>query len=301
MRIVGKDYTENIVRILLDSKDLIDVLEHHRPVGAEDLHAWLTARNSQLVYTMTNISEFAAPLREPETDILVMRGLLQAAEALPHCYLKEGTISRDEIRMAAEAFVEGHECEPWNPYVIRWDETLMPVGASPARIFINYRLDEIVFALWRTNPDIFAQRQHGALVLGGIRHDRALPVGELRTARQNFPYSLRSKLPRYGVNMPEDRIDEFANWLYCNPRRAPGHRMSYEIYHAIRANVHDRLNLSDLRDTAHGYALPYVDVITMDRRMTEYATQVLRRTAKDFPGAIETRICRSISVVLNEF
>lgn len=289
------------MRILLDSKDVIDVVEHHRPITPEELRVWLTEHNSQLVYTMTNISEFAAPLGDSDTDILHMRSLLQTVEALPHCCLKEGTIARDELRLAASAFLEGREYNTLNPYVPRWDDTLMPDGPSPARIYVNYRLDDIVLSLWRRNGDIFNQARHGMLVLGGIRHDRALPVGELRTAQQNFPYSLRSKLPGYGITVPDAQIDELATWLYSDPHRAPGHRMSYEMYHAIRGNVHDKLNLSDLRDTAHAYALPYVDVITMDRRMAEYATQVIRRTNKKVPGTIATRLYRRIEDMLAAF
>jgi hypothetical protein len=111
------------VRILLDSKDVIDVVEHRRPVSPEEMAAWLTAHDSRIVYPMTNISEFAAPLGDSATDILHMRSLLQVAETLPHCYLKEGTIARDELRLAASAFVESREYNALNPYVPRWDET----------------------------------------------------------------------------------------------------------------------------------------------------------------------------------
>jgi hypothetical protein len=181
------------MRILIDSKDLIDIVEYRRPIAADDFSSWLILYDSELVFTMTNISELAAPLRERNTDILHIRSLLQMAEKLPHAFLREGTIAQEELTSAAIAFLQDGKYETINPYVDRWDSALMPKGDSMARIYVNYRLDEIVFALWRTDPNtLLHSRRHSKLVIGGILSDRALPESVRRTARRNFPFSLRT-------------------------------------------------------------------------------------------------------------
>lgn len=94
-------------------------------------------------------------------------------------------------------------------------------------------------------------------------------------------------------------MDEFAKWLYLRPDIAPGHRKSYETYHAIRANKTDKLAASDIPDNAHIYALPYVDVATMDRRMTGYITQVQRQLNKSYPGTPITPVYPNVKVLID--
>ena len=50
------------MRILLDSRDLINIAEHSRPITAENLEAYLRARNHEIVLSFTNVRELSGPL-----------------------------------------------------------------------------------------------------------------------------------------------------------------------------------------------------------------------------------------------
>ena len=89
---------------------------------------------------------------------------------------------------------------------------------------------------------------------------------------------------------------EFSNWMYENSNRCPGIRLSYEVWHQIVKNKTDVLQDSDMEDYQHLINLPYVDVITLDRRMTGYVAQAAKRMGMDIKG----RICKSVVDILDE-
>jgi len=62
----------------------------------------------------------------------------------------------------------------------------------------------------------------------------------------------------------------FAEWVYENPARCLGIRFNHEVYRALLENLTDIPETADFSDLAHVYAVPYVDAITLDRRMRHY-------------------------------
>jgi hypothetical protein len=76
------------MRLLLDAKDLINLVVHRTPVSLVDFSNWLNQRSAKLVLTAMNVSELVAPLKEGG-DFLEIRVLLQAMERSPVCYLRE--------------------------------------------------------------------------------------------------------------------------------------------------------------------------------------------------------------------
>ena len=147
-----------IMRFLLDAKDLIDAVEHNRPIPLTDFDQYLRTRGHELVLTSTNVREFVAPLFT-DGDCLKMRKLLQDLEALPVCYLREATILHEELAVAWRAYESENNYAGIDPYVTRWDETLFP-GEAPSRIFVAFRLDEIIHRLYRrrSKPLLIPQR-----------------------------------------------------------------------------------------------------------------------------------------------
>ena len=91
------------------------------------------------------------------------------------------------------------------------------------------------------------------------------------------------KLFRIGkIVLDEAALDGFGKWIFADPRRCPGFRLHYSTYHELVRNVRDLPKDSDLLDFAHIPAIPYADAITMDRRMTDYATRVSRRLQAEY-------------------
>ena len=275
------------MRFLLDAKDLIDVAEHGRPMALSDFHNYLRSSGHEIVLTSTNVREFAAPLAT-DGDFLKMRGLLQSLEALPVCYMRESTILDEELRAAWRAFDSSTKYEGINPYVGRWDETLF-TGEASTRILVNFRLDEIIYRLWRRNSRILLMPWRNiAWMRPEFERQRNIPASERLSLKENFKHSVGRHLQgglRFGIlDVPVEKVDQaaFGNWIYSNPDRCPGFRLHYNTYHELVANVRDVPKDSDLLDFAHILAIPYVDAITMDRRMCDYARRVGRRLHKEY-------------------
>ena len=272
------------MRVLLDSRDLINLIEHSRPTTSQEFDAYLRSHNDEVVLTFTNVRELAGPLATGG-DFMRLRPFLQSLEQMPHAYLKEVTIVAIEIQAAVEAFNAGTEYpENRSPYVTRWDRTLMtPPGQqrSATDNWVNLRLDEIIYYIRRFNPGIFAPPKHHLGNLQAIlQNDRnALRAGQA-PARQHFIRSIKAHAATHRVSLPNGREDEFAEWVYANPGRCPGLRLNHETYRALMANYADIPETADFSDLAQICALPYVDAATLDRRMCHYTTVASRKILK---------------------
>ena len=124
-----------MLRILLDAKDLIDIVEHGRPITVDQFRAWLIDKKAAVVLSFTNINDFVGKAFE-QNAFLEMRPLLQSIETLPHTYMQEGMIKINELREALVGYRAGREPSPINPYVRRWDETAFWENASAANILV---------------------------------------------------------------------------------------------------------------------------------------------------------------------
>lgn len=266
-------------RVLLDASDIINILEHSRPT-VEALESSLHSRNATLVLTFTNVLEFVRPILD-DGDFLRFRPLLQRLERLPIRYLRNAHIPMQELKGAVEAFLSGAEYQAIDPYVRRWEETAQLPGMSVCEMLVDLRIDEAVYMIWKTNPEAIrgpakAAARLRALVVADRRLVRANPV---RPAK-NFVNAVGRYLQRsvlYDFACPENRIQELAEWVYSDPRRCPGLRLHYDLYHQMLSDVQDTPKDSDLCDHSHASCLPYVEEISLDRRMAHHLRQVCRR------------------------
>src|ERR1700741_259435 len=133
------------MRLLVDEKDLIELVERDNPMPVTDFRGWLAARDARVVLTFTNVTELTDCFRGVD-DLLYIRSIVQAVESLPVTYLRETLIEIEEIEAAVVAFEEGREPDMVNPCVDRWDQTFAKRGeTSAAEMIVGYRLDMIVF------------------------------------------------------------------------------------------------------------------------------------------------------------
>jgi hypothetical protein len=74
------------------------------------------------------------------------------------------------------------------------------------------------------------------------------------------------------------------------------------MFHAIQANLTDIPKDTDIPDLAYIPALPFVDYLTLDRRMHSYAVRVSRQITKVNPTVnYEKRLLRSVRELLDKF
>lgn len=267
------------MRILLDSRDHIDLLERGRPIGADEFDAYLCAGNHQIVLTFTNVRELAGPLARG-AEFMQIRPILQSLDRLPHACLKEATIVAIEIQCAVDAFNRETEYGGCSPYVPRWDDTLMPLPRgrrSATENWINFRLDEMIYYIYRTRPDVFAPPDHHLERLQmQLQTDRELLRAGDVTSRQHFVRSVKNHAVAHRISLPNGREDEFAEWVYARANRCPGLRLNHETYRMLMANYTDIPETADFSDLAHVSAIPYVDAATLDNRMRHYCTAASR-------------------------
>lgn len=267
------------MRILLDAKDLIDVVEHGRPIPLSTFLEYLLAHGNQVVLTYTSVREFVAPLAS-DGEFLKMRALLQDVESLPLLYINEAKIQLLELLEAREALANNREYADIDPYVKRWDQTFS-LRPTEMDMLVNVRLDEMVYALWKKNPaNLLFPKNFSEGARRQISSDRALPAGARRRPREVFTNSVGKHLARFEVFVPGEELVRLGAWIYQNPLRAPGVRLHFDSYHALRNNSQDMLRDNDVSDFSYFWAVPYVDAVTVDRRMCNYTKGVAARLHK---------------------
>ena len=261
------------MRILLDSRDLINLLEHKGPMAPAEYDSYLRAGDHFNVLSFTNVRELVAPLATG-VDFVDIRPLLQSLERMPHTYLMEVPIIGLEIYSAVRAFEQKTEYESPCVYTTRWDHVLLLAPGQRCSVtdnWINLRLDEIVHLMHRDNPEVFAPLEHHLPQFQQqLARDRAgLRAGQA-PARPHFVRNIRLRATARKIHLPHGREEEFAEWVYQSPNCCPGLRLYQETYRALMANHGDVPETGDFSDLAHVCALPYVEAATFDRRMRHY-------------------------------
>jgi len=270
------------MRILLDTRDLINLLERGRPT-VQDFDTYLRAGGHQVVLSATSVREFAGSLARGG-EFLRLRPLLQSLERTPHTYVREVTIMAVELEAAVVAFNAGAEPVPCCPFVDRWDRTFLPLPGGQRSIgesLVGLRLDEIVYYIYRADPQLFAPPGHHLPALKSLLEaDRQLLKAGQAPAREHFIRAVKKHAMRHHVMLPEGRQDAFAEWLYSNPNRCPGLRFSHEVFRALTTNYTDNPETGDFSDLAQVFAVPYVDAATHDRRIRNYCRIASRKIVR---------------------
>lgn len=267
------------MRIFLDAKDLIELLERARPLPVSELGEWLRTNSHTLVVSPTVVFEVAAPLVSPSARTVVTR-LLNDLESLPLEYIADGLSLPAEIRAAINAQRSGTEYSPIDPYVGRLDAGLEALGPLPTRMYLNFPLAEIVWTIAQDAPTVFAEKPERERRLRAmLTADRA--VSASISVAEFFPVKLGRDLASYRIPVPEYGCDQLGRWIYASPNRCPALRLDYEVYHQICRNITDPGYLQDFEDFGHVRCIPYVDAATLDRRMAAYVQQVTKGWSND--------------------
>lgn len=291
------------MNILPDTRDLINLVERNQPTASDVFREYLVKHNHKIVLTLNNVRELAAPLAVGDGDFLRIRRYLQLLEAMPLIYLAEVRIVGIEIRSAVEAFISGTEYRDVSPYVSRWDGTIIDKSGNLTEYFkqlVGLRLDDIVHDVFRYQPQAFAPL-HEALpnLVTLLRQDRELLRGGKVPARDHFLRSIKKHADYHKVALPVGKEEEFARWVYSNPRRCPGLRLNHEVYRRLMRNYDDIPEVGDFVDLNLIFAVPYVDAATLDNRMREYCSQAARSlTRLGLPVDYRDRLYRDLPTIM---
>jgi hypothetical protein len=256
------------MKIYLDAKDLINIFERAVPCTANQLEHALRNGGHELVLSLYSITEVAAPLCQSSSKTNVMR-LLNQLERLPIVFVHPD-VDRLEPEEGMAAFSGKREYTDAQPFVNRFDETV-DLSASPAtRIFMHYSLGETVWDLY-CYGGLKGLESYAPTLKQLMAADRALTKPP--SLKTNFVKMIERKLKDYGIKCSATFASALANWIYEKPFRCPSVRLGYEVWHKLVKNKADALEESDMEDYQHITCLPYVDVMSLDRRMCGYVEQ----------------------------
>ena len=210
------------MRIYLDSKDIIKLLEKSEPCTAEKFDNFLRNGNHELVFSFITITEVSAPLFHKNAKTNVM-WLLSQIEKLPHIYIHSAIITHLELEEAYHAFVNGNEYQDiLPPFVSRFDMTVDLQGNPATKQYINYPLAETVWDLYNFGG-LGGLNKYAEKLRETFKADRALnPKPSLK---KNFANMIERNIKLYQLKISLEEVTSFANWIYSNPkmrRRANG-------------------------------------------------------------------------------
>jgi len=279
------------MKVYLDTKDLIGILQMANPCTAKQFAQYLLQNGHQLAVSSYTIMEISAPLHHPSSQVNVMK-ILNDLTQMPMAYVN-ADIRGLELREALDAFSSNREYQNISPFVKRFDEALDLSAEPGTQQFINYSLSEIVWDLY-THGGLQGLDCYAKEMKGYVAADRA--IRKPPSLKGQFTKVVERNLRDDGLSCQGVSIKNFANWIYDNPNRCPSIRLSYEVWHEIVKNKGDRLADSDMEDYQHLICLPYVDLITLDRRMQHYVSQSAARIGMQ----CSCRILKSAKEVLNQ-
>lgn len=267
--------------IYFDSRDIITLVEKKSSVETNKFEEKLRQCASELIFSMHNIMECCAPLVHNGETSGVMH-TLNRLEQMPHVYIAEAKIEASELEEAVSAFTERREYQPIAPpFVPRFDYVVSPFEDPSTKIYVNYRLSDIIYDLYKEDPTLFmGYPDHSKRLQNILKTDRKR--NDYKKHEQNFPNTIIRNLQMYNIPFPREMVSALAQWLYASPKRCPAVRLGYEVFHKLLKNITDKGENSDIPDFVHVSCVPYVYAITLDNRMRGYVAQADRSLGTDY-------------------
>jgi hypothetical protein len=256
------------MKLYLDTRDLINILQRAIPCTVHCFENILRRGNHNLTISLHTVTELSVPILKATSRTNVM-SLLNRLETLPITFVRSD-IDYLELETALNSYSSKLEYGTIHAFVNRFDQTVDFHAQPSTANVLNYSMAETVWDLY----------SHGALegLESYVTKMRQLMQADRRlkkppALRANFGKMIERVLVKYKLSWSGIILSDFANWIYENPNRCPAIRLGYEVWHKIVKNKTDALEDSDMEDYQHLICLPYVDFMTLDRRMHSYVSQ----------------------------
>ena len=191
------------MRIYIDSKDIIKLLEQSDPCTAQEFGDILRKGNHELVFSYVTIMEISEPLLHKKASTNVMT-LLNQIEKLPHTFIHSSCIIHRELEEGFSAFSSDNEYKDISPPLVDRFDTVVDLAGIPAtKTYLNYPLAESVWDLYNVGAlggfDKFA-----AKLKKSFEADRAIkPRPNLK---ENFTKTIGLNIKQNTVKIPPEEI-----------------------------------------------------------------------------------------------
>jgi hypothetical protein len=290
------------MRAFIDTRDLLNIFNHSRPISASELGELFVRRGHQLVIPFSLISELIPADNNP---IVVARRFVKIEEDIPHIFLQQKSLPDEEIRRAAIDVSSGRPPAAYEPYVQNfrdlWSEGfdpifLMDLDRTIGKRKMSFQLDLLV----QQKPQIFhwSQAEAEQAIRALEQEQQAIKSGP---AKQAFRDAVARWLSRVGLQGSDSSINQFADLLRRKPRIAPGWRLYEEVFDQLARDKHFKPTVNDVWDLAHVAMLPYIDALTLDKNKVNLVQQATRRL-REFEAALDypSRVFASVNELLSE-
>jgi hypothetical protein len=293
MRFVRRDG----LRVFLDSRDLIHLIEHARPVDATIFARELTKRNARLVLTYTNVAEFLPRTRDGAIDRARALSLVRSLEQLPLAYLRQPELVRREFREALAAYdgkrpvrrIDGYVDEWWQTFSKTPAEFVPFVDPTMSKLLSGMSLADQVSHLIESGDDLMLSSALAAPVAQAMEDDRQA-VGARRGLPATWRASVEWQFHRFGWPEPAGGFAEFVEFIRTDSNACPGWRLGVAVYEEFRSNLTATLRPNDIPDFSHVHFLPYVTHATLDAAWRDRCERAYKRLAAQ--GASEPAFLR---------
>lgn len=291
------------MRLYLDTSCLINLIEREEDeIQVEEFRRVLTERNHTLVLSFPLITELIKPLWDRNSQTRVTR-TLNRLEEFPHIWINLTRLPSLEVRAALDSFRRGVDYKSPQVYVGGFLDTMVNPPAL-SRGFIRYSLAEIAFDLHSSGTFNPSQqtRNHVKLYRQLMLQERELAAqlgGRERARLEMLVRRIIERIQReelYAAGEADDRnfFRAVAEHVSRHPDWCPALRLVFEMFHALVDNMGDQLEDGDLGDLSHAYAVPYVDLFSADRRITDY----FRRASDAMGIPFHSRVHRNLRSVI---
>ncbi|HEX7708379.1 MAG TPA: hypothetical protein VF701_18095 [Thermoanaerobaculia bacterium] len=236
--------------IFLDSRDLIDCVEKHRPCGGAALARQLRDKGASVLLTFTVVLETRP--RGKATGYVVK--FYRTLESLPHVFVPHTHIGEFEFREAVAAFLEERRPRHVLPFATSWSEYIdsfaprqesdPPVPPELARVPLSAHVEA-----WLTHDQApeFAP-EFTEMIDGTVKQHRQL-LGSRRAGKKHLLEFIESQLDQLRLSVPN--LNKFSKWLLLDPGICPGWRLLQETFEEFRVDVGAKVASGDVPDMTH--------------------------------------------------
>lgn len=269
------------MRIYFDTKDIIEIIENSNPISSKELEKRFIEKNNELVISNTLLLEISDPLilNSQKTNVM---NIINQIEMIPHIFIKTKNLIHLELLEAINAFNK-REYKNIDPFTSRYTETIDFDTRFPLGKYIIYSLGEIFWKFYQERA-LGGFDKHSDRWRNVFSMERNLPTKQSK--KDNFVTCIKKHLSMSKLRLSSQDIKSFSEWIYKKPSRCPSTRLINELFHMIVKNTDDIPKNSDLEDFVHIECLPYVDLMTVDRRFYAYIYQVSKSINFDYKSKI---------------
>jgi hypothetical protein len=274
-------------RVFVDSRDLIQLLEHGRPVPMREFAAELTIRRGRVVLSQSNVVELIPQNDTVDAERRRVVELLRKLEQLPHIYIRIPSWY-EEFTAALAAYQTGSDVQTIDPYVEYWWETFFDTPLFIARAVYPADLFRYLTSIPLSQQlDIPPEQLRKFRLRTGVAREISEAVkadrnqfGVGRDTREEMIAAITRDFARWRWPPPRGGFDDFAVFVRNTPNACPSWRLRFDLYHEYRADPAYRPRSGDIYDLSHAETLPYVTHMTLDKFWRDLCRRAAERLSK---------------------